>query len=680
MKYALGLSKTNPLLLAVVTSLSLMGVGLSVPTLARTASGTAVQPPSQAVAESTLSTSPLLISALNRSLSAQGAHLDTQARLSQRSEYRLALKDLQNNRVSAFKRRQKALSGYLLAPYLEYHYLKKKVASLTTEQMNSFQQRYREFPFAQQLRNRWLLQLPGQGRWADYLANYEPSSNATRQCYYLRALYRSGQKKAALEQVEPLWLHGKSQPKACDSLFKAWIGAGYKADNLVWRRVELALDRNEVTLARYLLSQIDSVTLKKQATLLYQAHVRPQTLFNPKAHQTDNDTNRAILRVGLQRLARKEPKAARRAWQKLRASHSFSTADVNAIEARLLIEGARDNLWPKPAERPKFVDDPALEIVAREAVRHENWPEASHWIAALTDAKRANPEWRYWQERSTGADLVALAGERNYYGFLAAHHIGAETQLNHEPSTISPTTLARVRRLPGIDRALELYAVDDHINARREWRTSFAALPNDEQIAAAQIAHSNGWLNQAIVAANAAALHNDLDLRFPQVYANLYGKASHATNLHSSTLLAVTRQESAFAQRARSSANARGLMQLLPSTAKWTAKKAGLRQPTTLDLYEPAINIRIASEYLARLMARYDQQRPLAFAAYNAGEHRVDRWIKDRSGMPMEVWIENIPFRETRGYVKSVLAFNHLYSKRMNDPVPLLLPHEKTVR
>ena len=120
-------------------------------------------------------------------------------------------------------------------------------------------------------------------------------------------------------------------------------------------------------------------------------------------------------------------------------------------------------------------------------------------------------------------------------------------------------------------------------------------------------------------------------------------------------------------------------MQLLPETAKRTAKKAGLRTPTTLDLYEPAINIRIASEYLASLMVRYNQQRPLAFAAYNAGEHRVDRWIKDRQGMPMDVWIETIPFRETRGYVKSVLAFNHLYSKRLNKPLPLLLPHEQTL-
>ena len=118
-------------------------------------------------------------------------------------------------------------------------------------------------------------------------------------------------------------------------------------------------------------------------------------------------------------------------------------------------------------------------------------------------------------------------------------------------------------------------------------------------------------------------------------------------------------------------------MQLLFSTAKETAKKSGLRRPSRTDLYEPAVNIRIASEYLARLLKRYDGQRPLAFAAYNAGPHRVDVWIRDRAGMPMPQWIENIPFRETRNYVKGVLAFDHLYSLRMDAPKALLAENEQ---
>ncbi len=600
--------------------------------------------------------------------------------LTQRREYRLALKDLAKNRFNEFERKKRALADYTLAPYLDYHYHRKKIDSLSSEQVAQFMQRYQDYPFPELLRNRWLLRLPGQGRWGDYLDNYTPSGNATRRCYHLRALYRSGEKEAALELVEPLWVHGKSQPKACDSLFKTWIDAGYLTDTMVWRRMILALDRNEVRLAKYLQKLLKSAWFKNQAAALYEAHVRPQSRFNPEAHQSDTNTNRAILSAGLLRLARKDPSSALNIWSRVKTSHSFTEARRATIESRLYIEAAEEKIYPAPNERPNSLSDATLERIAREAVRQQNWPEASHWISQMSEATSNKSEWRYWQARSQGTDLTELAAERNYYGFLAARSLGLETRLNHVSSNIASETAASLGNQAGFERALELYAVDDLINAKREWLRAFTPLSAEQKAAAALLAQQHGWLDQTIIAANAAGLHNDLDLRFPQVFENIYGKAGHATDLSISTLLAVTRQESAFAQRARSHADARGLMQLLPATAKRTAKKAGLRRPTTLDLYEPAINIRIASEYLATLMKRYDQQRPLAFAAYNAGEHRVDRWIKDRSGMPMEIWIETIPFRETRGYVKSVLAFNHLYSKRLNKPVPLLLPHEKTLK
>lgn len=600
--------------------------------------------------------------------------------LTQRSEYRLAVKDLAKNRLSAFERRKRALADYPLAPYLDYHYHRKTITSLSSAQMAEFMRRYQDYPFAELLRNRWLLKLPGQGRWRDYLDNYTPSSSATRRCYHLRALYRSGQKKAALDLVEPLWVHGKSQPKACDSLFKTWIDAGYLTDAMVWRRMILALDRNEVRLTKYLQKLLKSATVKRQANTLYEAHVRPQSRFNPQAHQADTEVNRAILSAGLLRLARKDPSAAFNIWNRVKASHTFSDERRATIESRLYIEAAEEKIYPAADERRQTLTDATLERVAREAVRQQNWTQAARWIGQMSEATSNKSEWRYWRTRSEGADLSELAAERNYYGFLAARGLGLETRLNHVPSNILSSAADALGDLPGFKRSLELYAVDDLINAKREWLQAFTPLNAEQKATAALLAQQRGWLDQAIVAANAAGLHNDLDLRFPQVFENIYGKAGHATNLPTSTLLAVTRQESAFAHRARSHADARGLMQLLPATAKRTAKKSGLRQPTKLDLYEPAINIRIASEYLATLMKRYDQQRPLAFAAYNAGEHRVDRWIKDRSGMPMEIWIETIPFRETRGYVKSVLAFNHLYSKRLNKPLPLLLPHEKTLK
>lgn len=131
--------------------------------------------------------------------------------------------------------------------------------------------------------------------------------------------------------------------------------------------------------------------------------------------------------------------------------------------------------------------------------------------------------------------------------------------------------------------------------------------------------------------------------------------------------------------KARSTANARGLMQLLPSTAKLVARRAKQPVPSADDLYDPTTNIQLGSYHLAWLMERYNQQTPLAIAAYNAGEHRVDRWIKGIENMPVDVWIENIPFRETRNYVKNVLAFRHVYGNRLNTPSPILLPVEQWV-
>lgn len=611
----------------------------------------------------------------------------TDRTLEQRANYRLAIRDLKAQRFTSFRKRQAQLTDYILAPYLDFHYHRTRANHLGAKEVTAFQARYPEFLFSKRLRDAWLLRLPERGLWQDYLQHYVESSSSTRRCYYVRALYRSGEKKAALDLVAPLWVVGKSQPKACDSLFKTWIDAGYLTDDHVWRRLQLALPRNEVTLARYLLTLIPTDSpLNAAANALYQAQVSPEK-FPFERYQTDNPTNRIILTRALSRLARPDPEAALERWQRFAKTHRFTDEQRHTIERAVLLQNAAENRFPGMHERPQDLDPTTVERLALAAVRHANWSEVSYWVERLSPAKRQEAQWQYWlaeglnqrvqdsQRAAMALDDLALT--RSYYGFLAAQKTGKQSQLNHTPTDTSQATLTAVALVPGIQRALELYAVDDSLNGRREWNAAFPTLSPQQQQAAAILAHHNGWLNQAITAANMAQLRDDLDLRFPIAHIEDYRKASLATGISVSTLLAVTRQESAFQRKARSSANARGLMQLLFSTAKETAKKSGLRRPSRTDLYEPAVNIRIASEYLARLLKRYDGQRPLAFAAYNAGPHRVDVWIRDRAGMPMPQWIENIPFRETRNYVKGVLAFDHLYSLRMDAPKALLAENEQ---
>ncbi len=196
---------------------------------------------------------------------------------------------------------------------------------------------------------------------------------------------------------------------------------------------------------------------------------------------------------------------------------------------------------------------------------------------------------------------------------------------------------------------------------------------------AAFLIQQSGWTSQAIHMANAASLSDHLDLRFPLAYPEFFKRASHVTAIPESFLIAIARQESAFDPRARSHADALGLMQLLPSTAKRVARRTGLSAPSDEDLLNPSVNVEIASHHLAELMLRYGNRRPLAAAAYNAGASRVDRWIKNAGGVPMDVWIETIPFRETRNYVKNVLAFAQVYGRLLGTPVPMLQVNESSI-
>jgi soluble lytic murein transglycosylase len=193
------------------------------------------------------------------------------------------------------------------------------------------------------------------------------------------------------------------------------------------------------------------------------------------------------------------------------------------------------------------------------------------------------------------------------------------------------------------------------------------------------LAQNIGDLSLAIRSANLAEAMDDLVLRFPIAFSADFNSAAHKQDIAPALLRAVARQESAYQTNARSPVGARGLMQLMPATAKLVTKRARLPSSYTNELNDPKVNIQLGSYHLAWLIERFDGQRPLAIAAYNAGEHRVDRWIKNKTLTPTDVWIETIPFRETRNYVKNVLAFAFVYNQLLDTPTAILSPKEQTI-
>ena len=287
----------------------------------------------------------------------------------------------------------------------------------------------------------------------------------------------------------------------------------------------------------------------------------------------------------------------------------------------------------------------------------------------------------YWLARAlegTGEPKAAkavyeqVAKDRSYYGFLAADRIGVDYHLTHTETPVSQPQIEQIAALDGLARVDELSALKRHIDARREWRYATRDMSPAQLKAAAKLAEQRGWHDRAIFALARTGYWDDLELRFPLEHAELVEQNARRQGIDDAWVFAVMRQESAFMNDARSHAGAMGLMQLMPATARNVARKV-LRQapPRRHELLEPDTNIALGSAYLRQVKSKLGGSMVLATAAYNAGPQRVTGWLPEKT-LPADIWIELVPFAETRGYLRRVLAYIVIYEKRMGkDPTRL---------
>jgi soluble lytic murein transglycosylase len=258
--------------------------------------------------------------------------------------------------------------------------------------------------------------------------------------------------------------------------------------------------------------------------------------------------------------------------------------------------------------------------------------------------------------------------DRGFYSFLAADIVGRDYVLRDQPVTPPQELVVAIAGRPEARRAKELLAMKQLNYARREWRYMTQNFDDMAHLAAAKLAQQWGWHRKTIQAMAAARSWDDLQLRFPLAYDNHINQAADKHSLTQPLLFSIARQESAFAADAKSPAGALGLMQLMPGTARYTARKAGVRY-RSYDLLKPEKNIALGSFYINSLLDQFDNNRILAAAAYNAGPHRVKAWLSEEGsqGLPYDVWIEVIPFKETRGYVQNILAYSVIYGYRLGN-------------
>jgi soluble lytic murein transglycosylase len=606
------------------------------------------------------------------------------ARDAERQKYDQAQKALNAKNMTEYSRLVKQLRDYPLLPYLEYQELSNRLIALPKKEVQDFFKHYPESFLSERLMHRWLRTLAQRERWTDYRHFYDPRlTDPELACLNLRARLLTGD-KTALNDVAPLWNIDKAQSKACDPVFDDWRKAGLMTPELIWERHQKAVKAGNKGMVSYLTNQLP-VADRPMALLLQQVDANPRLLKQTSNYSKQSTKMKDVILYGLEKLARTESKEALSLWHRYDAQQLFSDDDrINIkyqIALRLLHQNHEADAQKLVASTPNLARADLIEWLLRESLRKQDWERVNEWLTRLPDETRQTERWRYWQARTMEElDIKEINGEtpasiynsvapaRSFYGFLAADKTGINYHLLDRPLTFTDKQVHEVENAQGILRAREFYLRGEIAAANREYFHTTRRMTTEQMVIAGRLAEKLGWYRLGIQVMADAQYWDDLQVRFPIVYKEHVNKAAQQTSVNPLLIFAVTRQESAFMHDAKSPAGALGLMQLMPATAKQTAQKNGLSF-NLQDLIMPEKNIALGSRYLDHLLGVFEGNRILAAAAYNAGPTRVKKWLSKEKGaqLPYDVWIETIPYKETRGYVQNVLSFSVIYAYRLGQ-------------
>lgn len=606
-----------------------------------------------------------------------------------REGYSSAVRAIDRGQWTEYQQLRPGLEEYPLAIYLDYFELSRKPRQVRPADANLFLQRSEGSPLPNRFLAGYLSQAGRDARWRDFLAVMPSEPNSIDlKCYYFRARLAEGDPLAAWEGAERLWVHGESRPKACDPLFAAWQKAGQLSDDIVWARLLKAFEARQRSLMNYV-ARKGSDSLRPWSERLLEIYSSPDRMRS-LVPATDDPRAADIVAYGSAYFARYKPAPALQQWLhyagQMRFSESQRALAETALVLRSLFARSTDNLpWVEEA-LARLGDDSLVEIRLRWALQEQDWKALAANLQKLSLDARGDTGWRYWQavvhERAGERELAEallrdVARERDYYGFLAAERLGQPPAFNHQVTVLAPERAEPLRQLSVVQRIQELYHHDEENLAHSEWYQVLQSTTPAEQQELATLASNLGWHRMAIDAANKAQAWDALDLRFPTPYQDTFSRHASQRQVPVTELMAIARRESAFYAGARSPVGARGLMQVMPATGAQVAAQLKTGH-SDQALYDVEHNVLLGSAYYRQLLDRYGGNRVLAMAAYNAGPHRVDRWRNkpDRT-VPVDIWIETIPFRETRNYVKAVLAYNLVFKYLLGQEGTLLTEQER---
>ena len=598
---------------------------------------------------------------------------------------------------------QGELADYVLWPDLQAAYLRNKLRSVASSEIEQFLQQFGALKPGRDLRYRYALELVRRNDLPAfhkiYVSFYQGRDIAQLDCLALKAEIDSGLGERIASRAKALWLVGKSQVDECDPVFAYLNDTGQLGPLDYRKRYELAIEARNFSLARWLGKSIDDAHVALAQTWL-DAQTDPARFL--RQHSTTGNTlaTPQQLAYAAERLTYQDPLTSHELWTAVQAMHTFSEQQKHARARHIALWTARDNL-PGAYERlsalaPAAVDSEVRRWRARSSLRRLDWKRLLVNIEQMSDAEKNAEEWRYWRamaQRETGNELLAeaafaaLATERSYYGFLAADALDQPYAFAHNDLAADETALAAIASRAPLIRARELFLVGLESRGRSEWDAAIDEYSAAEKMQAAVLANRWGWHSRAIATAASAGAYDDLSLRYPLPYQDSFLQHSKHVNIPSTWAYGIARSESLFMPDIRSSAGAIGLMQLMPATGRDVARQIKLPFSGLHTLTNPVDNIRLGTTYLARMSERFGGNRVLATAAYNAGPHRVDQWIPEDDALDARIWIENIPYNETRKYVRRVLAAEAIFhwrltgeTQRLSGELPVVEPKHASQR
>ena len=577
------------------------------------------------------------------------------------------------------------LQQYLLWPDLRATWLRSNIDSVSATEIDAFVKQYGTLRPARELRYRYALNFARNRDLQGYLRIYEQFYQGQDieklDCLALQAEIEAGRHRRVELRAIDLWMVGKSQVNECDPVFEYLDEQELLGRVEYQKRFQIAVDARNFTLARWLAKRIDD-SYVNEATEWLSAEKDPAGFLQREQSQSSNEVLRRQLAYAAERLTYRDPTVAFELWEGVLKKHPFSEVQKLLVAQHIALWTARDGLAGAyqllQKLPPAAQSDEVLRWRARTSLREADWKNLLRDIELMPEKERGSEEWRYWraiaqtesgQALDASADLEALRQERSFYGFLAADKLGKDYALDDSGLLADEAALTELESRPDIARARELFMVGQDSRGRSEWDAAVRNLSGGDKMQAAILAHRWGWHSRAISTVASVGEYDDLSIRYPLPYLETFEELSTLARIPPTWAYGIARSESLFMHDVRSHAGAIGLMQLMPATGRDVASQIKVPYSGLSTLVDPASNIRLGTSYLAQMSERYDGNQVLATAAYNAGPHRVDRWLPSDGMVDARVWIENIPFNETREYVKRVLAAQTIFHWRMTGKI-----------